>query len=204
GAKTGIASITTGFCFFIALFFAPIFASFPPWSTGPALILVGSMMIQNVVHINWKYVGDAVPAFLTIIMIPFGYSIGYGLIAGIGTYIAINGVIWIVAKATRDRIVPPNRLDKEMWSAFMADGGALGILPKWLRKVLHIKYAPTHANSDAQDIELEEHIQRVSVEQQQLARSSAQYRSGDATPAFNADSPAMTIHGDFKGQKKDF
>ncbi|KAJ1719923.1 hypothetical protein LPJ53_005393 [Coemansia erecta] len=139
GAKTGIASIVTGFCFFIALFFAPIFASFPPWSTGPALILVGSMMISNVVNINWKYVGDAVPAFLTIIMIPFAYSIGYGLIAGIGTYIAINGFIWIVAKVSRDRIVPPNRRDKEMWSAFMSDEGAIGILPSWLRRILHIK-----------------------------------------------------------------
>ncbi|KAJ2707169.1 hypothetical protein FB645_000995 [Coemansia sp. IMI 203386] len=138
GAKTGIASIMTGVCFFIALFFAPIFASFPPWATGPALILVGSMMIQNVVNINWKYVGDAVPAFLTIIMIPFAYSIGYGLIAGIGSYIAINGFVWIVAKVSGDRIVPPNRRDKEIWSAFMSDEGAIGILPSWLRKLLRI------------------------------------------------------------------
>ncbi|KAJ2719400.1 hypothetical protein GGI07_005226 [Coemansia sp. Benny D115] len=138
GAKTGIASIMTGFCFFIALFFAPIFASFPPWATGPALILVGSMMIQNVVNINWKYVGDAVPAFLTIIIIPFGYSIGYGLIAGIGTYVAINGFIWLVAKITRDRIVPPNRRDKELWSAFMSDEGAVGILPPWFRRLFKI------------------------------------------------------------------
>ncbi|KAI7823146.1 hypothetical protein BX661DRAFT_186943 [Kickxella alabastrina] len=119
GAKTGIASVMTGFCFFIALFFAPIFASFPPWATGPALILVGSMMIQNVVNINWKYVGDSVPAFLTIILIPFAYSIGYGLIAGIGTYIAINGFVWAVAKVSRDRIVPPNRRDREIWTAFI-------------------------------------------------------------------------------------
>ncbi|KAJ1938745.1 hypothetical protein FBU59_004346 [Linderina macrospora] len=162
------------------------------------------MMIQNVVHINWKYVGDAVPAFLTIIMIPFGYSIGYGLISGILTYIAINGFIWIVAKVTRDRIVPPNRMDKEMWSAFMADGGALGILPEWLRKVLHIKYAETHSHADEQEIELEEHIQRVSTQQQCLARGSAQHIAGDATPASHVNSPAMTIREDFKEQKKDF
>ncbi|KAJ1797197.1 hypothetical protein LPJ59_003289 [Coemansia sp. RSA 2399] len=150
GAKTGIASIVTGFCFFIALFFAPIFASFPPWATGPALILVGAMMIQNVVNINWKYVGDAVPAFLLIIMVPFGYSIGYGIIAGVGSYIAINGVIWTVAKVSGDRIVPPNRRDKEMWSAFMSDEGAVGILPGWLRTVLRIR-----RQSDVDDMQEE-------------------------------------------------
>lgn len=66
GARTGIAGLTVALGFFVSLFFAPIFASFPPWSTGPALILVGSMMIQNVVNINWGYIGDAVPAFLTM------------------------------------------------------------------------------------------------------------------------------------------
>ncbi|KAJ1759260.1 hypothetical protein GGH19_000552 [Coemansia sp. RSA 1807] len=137
GAKTGIASITTGFCFFIALFFAPIFASFPPWATGPALILVGSMMAQSVVNINWKYIGDAVPAFLVIVVIPFGYSIGYGIIAGIGSYLAINGFIWIVAKVTKDRVVPPNRQDKEVWSSFMSEEGAFGILPGWLQRTVN-------------------------------------------------------------------
>lgn len=66
GARTGIAGLVVSICFFISLFFAPIFASFPPWSTGPALILVGSMMIQNVINVNWGYIGDAVPAFLTM------------------------------------------------------------------------------------------------------------------------------------------
>lgn len=66
GARTGIAGLTVSLGFFISLFFAPIFASFPPWSTGPALIFVGSMMIQNVININWGYIGDAIPAFLTM------------------------------------------------------------------------------------------------------------------------------------------
>ncbi|KAJ1892457.1 hypothetical protein LPJ66_006328 [Kickxella alabastrina] len=166
GAKTGIASVMTGFCFFIALFFAPIFASFPPWATGPALILVGSMMIQNVVNINWKYVGDSVPAFLTIILIPFAYSIGYGLIAGIGTYIAINGFVWAVAKVSRDRIVPPNRRDREIWSAFMSDEGAIGILPPWLRRLLRIRGGHNDDIADEgafQDIEMRDQDCRTSV-----------------------------------------
>ncbi|KAI8325209.1 hypothetical protein GQ54DRAFT_295645 [Martensiomyces pterosporus] len=210
GAKTGIASIMTGFCFFIALFFAPIFASFPPWSTGPALILVGSMMIQNVVNINWKYVGDAVPAFLTIIMIPFGYSIGYGLIMGIGTYIAINGFIWIVAKVSGDRIVPPNRRDKEIWSAFMSDEGAIGILPAWLRKVLHMKYHPTHRHDDRQEIELQEQSHRISLSHPQMSQQQQQQRLQQRRQSLTGEgsntrltSPAPTISESFKDVKRE-
>ncbi|KAJ2477327.1 hypothetical protein IWW56_004397 [Coemansia sp. RSA 2131] len=163
GAKTGIASIMTGFCFFIALFFAPIFASFPPWATGPALILVGSMMAQSVVNINWKYIGDAVPAFLVIVIIPFGYSIGYGIIAGIGSYLAINGFIWIVAKVTKDRVVPPNRQDKEVWSSFMSEEGAFGILPRWLqRTVNYCRGQPVRETNEEQNID-GNHIESISL-----------------------------------------
>ena len=75
--------------FFVSIFFAPIFASIPPWATGGALVLVGSMMIRkyvlefcykpsfefltildSVLEINWDYLGDAVPAFLTLLIIP--------------------------------------------------------------------------------------------------------------------------------------
>ncbi|KAG0274620.1 hypothetical protein BGZ95_009614, partial [Linnemannia exigua] len=55
GGRTGLTSITTAFFFFISLFFAPIFASFPPWATGPALMVVGSMMVKSVRSINWDY-----------------------------------------------------------------------------------------------------------------------------------------------------
>lgn len=62
GGRTGLTSMTTGLCFFISIFFAPIFASIPPWATGCVLVLVGSMMMQAVTEINWSYIGDAVPA----------------------------------------------------------------------------------------------------------------------------------------------
>lgn len=74
GGKTGITAITTGFMFFISVFFAPIFASIPAWATGGALVIVGTLMIRNVRDINWDYIGDAVPAFLTIIVIPLTYK----------------------------------------------------------------------------------------------------------------------------------
>ncbi|KAG9061175.1 hypothetical protein KI688_007513 [Linnemannia hyalina] len=96
GGRTGLTSIFTAFLFFVSLFFSPIFASFPPWATGPALIVVGSMMAKSVQSINWNYVGDAIPAFLTIALMPLSYSISYGLIAGIGTYAAINGSIYVL------------------------------------------------------------------------------------------------------------
>ncbi|THH04520.1 hypothetical protein EW146_g10154, partial [Bondarzewia mesenterica] len=74
GGKTGITAITTGVAFLISVFFAPIFASIPPWATGGALVIVGTLMIRNVRDINWDYIGDAVPAFLTIIIIPLTYK----------------------------------------------------------------------------------------------------------------------------------
>ncbi|KAF3390891.1 hypothetical protein DPV78_011003 [Talaromyces pinophilus] len=83
GGKTGLTSCVTGLCFFVAIFFAPIFASIPPWATGCTLVIVGGLMCKAAADINWRYHGDAIPAFLTIAIMPFTYSIAYGLIAGI-------------------------------------------------------------------------------------------------------------------------
>jgi AGZA family xanthine/uracil permease-like MFS transporter len=54
GGKTGITAMVTGTCFFFSLFLAPVFASIPPWATGPILVIVGSMMMYSVFSINWK------------------------------------------------------------------------------------------------------------------------------------------------------
>ncbi|CAG8683422.1 22187_t:CDS:2, partial [Dentiscutata erythropus] len=83
GGRTGITSLTVSFFFFISLFFAPIFVSIPPWASGPILVVIGSMMAKNIKDINWKYIGDAVPSFLTFIIMPLTYNVAYGLIAGI-------------------------------------------------------------------------------------------------------------------------
>lgn len=128
GGKTGLASVVSGLCFFIAVFFAPIFASIPPWATGCVLILVGSMMASAVPEINWKYMGDAVPAFLAICLMPFTYSIANGLIGGIFSYIIINGTVWMVKKASRGKIVPSNMDEQENWT-WRIPGG---FLPPWL------------------------------------------------------------------------
>lgn len=96
GARTGVAALTIGFFFFVSLFFTPLLASIPPYATGPALILVGSMMIINIVKIKWDRVQEAVPAFITMVVMPLTYSIAYGVIAGVISYIWINGFLMII------------------------------------------------------------------------------------------------------------
>lgn len=130
GGRTGITAIVTGLMFFVSIFFAPIFASIPPWATGGALVIVGSLMIRNVREINWDYIGDGVPAFLTILVTPLSYNIAYGVIAGIISYLILNGIPWLVRKASNNRISPPNYDASEPW---VTPPG--GIMPFWLKKV---------------------------------------------------------------------
>ncbi|CAN9099563.1 unnamed protein product [Alternaria alternata] len=116
GGRTGLTAITTGICFFISLFFAPIFASIPPWATGGALILVGCMMMRGVLAINWNYPGDSIPAFVTLMFMPFSYSIAYGLIAGIMCFAIINTFTWALGAISGGRLLPPDYDNKEYWS----------------------------------------------------------------------------------------
>ncbi|CAI7666657.1 unnamed protein product [Penicillium manginii] len=130
GGKTGLTSCMTGIAFFISVFFAPIFASIPPWATGCTLVIVGALMAKAAADINWRYYGDAIPAFLTIAIMPFTYSIAYGLIAGILSYIVLNGGAWIIEKASGGRIVPPNKDESDPWS-WKVPGG---FLPPWVKR----------------------------------------------------------------------
>ncbi|EKG13272.1 Xanthine/uracil/vitamin C permease [Macrophomina phaseolina MS6] len=128
GGATGITAMVTGLCFFISIFFAPIFASIPPWATGCTLVIVGALMAKAAKDINWGYLGDAVPAFLTIAIMPFTYSIADGLIAGILSYILINTLVWLIEKASGGRVVPAEKNIKDPWT-YKIEGG---ILPPWL------------------------------------------------------------------------
>jgi AGZA family xanthine/uracil permease-like MFS transporter len=128
GGKTGLTSMATGVCFFISIFFAPIFASIPPWATGCVLVLVGSMMVRAVTEINWKYMGDAIPAFITIALMPFTYSIADGLIGGVCSYILINSMVWFIEWASGGRLVPVNKSEKDPWT-WRIPGG---FFPPWL------------------------------------------------------------------------
>ncbi|WP_390602294.1 NCS2 family permease, partial [Staphylococcus pseudintermedius] len=82
GARTGFASIVTGVCFLLALFFNPLMAVVTPAVTTPALVVVGVLMASNLAEISWKRFEVAVPAFITIIMMPLSYSIATGIACG--------------------------------------------------------------------------------------------------------------------------
>ncbi|KAG9236823.1 permease family-domain-containing protein [Amylocarpus encephaloides] len=144
GGKTGLTAMTTGICFFISIFFAPIFASIPPWATGCTLIIVGAMMAKAAKDINWKYWGDALPAFITFAVMPFTYSIAYGLIAGIISYIILNTTIWLVEIASGGKIAPTDKEFKEPWT-YKIKGG---ILPPWLVRAAKGKRDFWHDDTD--------------------------------------------------------
>jgi adenine/guanine/hypoxanthine permease len=74
-------------------------------------------MIRQVVNINWRYIGDAVPAFVTLMFIPFGYSAAYGLIAGLMAYTALNGMIFVTKLITRGYVVPDDEDNREYWTS---------------------------------------------------------------------------------------
>lgn len=83
GGRTGLTAITTGLLFLVSLFFAPIFTSIPTQATAPVLILVGVMMASSLTQIDFSDFTNAIPAFLTLVMMPLAYSIADGIIFGI-------------------------------------------------------------------------------------------------------------------------
>ena len=90
GGRTGLTAVFVGFFFFLSLFFTPLLSSVPPWAIGPSLVMVGVMMMKVVKDIDWTNTKDAVPAFVTMILMPLTYSIANGIIGGIGIYIALS------------------------------------------------------------------------------------------------------------------
>lgn len=82
GARTGFASVITALCFALALFFAPLMSVVTSAVTAPALVIVGVLMVSNLNKIEWQKFEVAVPAFLTIIMMPLTYSIATGIACG--------------------------------------------------------------------------------------------------------------------------
>ncbi|WP_246005031.1 NCS2 family permease [Nocardioides marmorisolisilvae] len=92
GARTGLASVVTGVLFLAAIFFAPLVQIIPSEAAVPALVLVGFLMMQQVKGIDWDDLEIAIPAFLTIVLMPFTYSITVGIGAGFITYVLIKAV----------------------------------------------------------------------------------------------------------------
>ena len=107
GARTGLASVVTGLLFLLSIFAAPLVSIIPSEAAVPALVLVGFLMMQQVRGIDWDDLEIAIPAFLTIVLMPFTYSISVGIGAGFLAYVLIkiargkvreiHPLLWIVA-----------------------------------------------------------------------------------------------------------
>lgn len=98
GGRTGLTALTVSAYFLLSFFFTPLLASIPAWAVGPPLVLVGVLMMKSVLEIDWHDMRQAIPAFITLIGMPLTYSIAYGLIGGIGTYIVLH--LWDWAHAS--------------------------------------------------------------------------------------------------------
>jgi len=90
GARTGLASVVTGVLFLLTTFLAPLVAVIPYEAATPALVIVGFLMMTQIKNIDWEDYGIAIPAFLTIILMPFTYSISVGIGAGFVTHVVIR------------------------------------------------------------------------------------------------------------------
>ncbi len=107
GGKTGFTALVTGLCFIVAMFLSPIAKLIPSAATATALIWVGVLMMTAVTNIDWKDPAAALPAFLTIAVMAFGYEISYGIGIGIissvivrvctGKIKSISVVTWLIA-----------------------------------------------------------------------------------------------------------
>ena len=93
GARTGLASIVTGLLFLASMFLTPVVRAIPSEAAVPALVLVGFLMMQQVTAISWADLEIAIPAFLTIVLMPFTYSITVGIGAGFVAYVLIKVVL---------------------------------------------------------------------------------------------------------------
>ncbi|KAF6263362.1 hypothetical protein COO60DRAFT_1621686 [Scenedesmus sp. NREL 46B-D3] len=83
GGRTGLVAVTVSGCFLCSMFLAPLLQAIPQVATAPVLVLVGAMMMGESTHIDWSSMMTAVPAFLTIVIQPFTFSIANGIYAGL-------------------------------------------------------------------------------------------------------------------------
>ena len=92
GGRTGLTSFVIAACFAIALLFSPIFLAIPSAATGAVLVIVGVMMMSPIRNIDWDDYSEAIPAFITAIMMPLAYSIAHGILLGMISYVVINAI----------------------------------------------------------------------------------------------------------------
>jgi AGZA family xanthine/uracil permease-like MFS transporter len=92
GGRTGLHSVFVGLLFFAAILLAPVLAVVPPAATAPALILVGFLMCEPITRIDFGRLETSIPAFVTLAMVPFTYSISHGIGYGFITFVLIKAL----------------------------------------------------------------------------------------------------------------
>ncbi|MFI3306337.1 MAG: NCS2 family permease [Rikenellaceae bacterium] len=90
GGRTGLTAVVVGLLFFASLFISPLIALIPVAATSAVLIVVGLFMVSSVGEINFSDYKDSLPAFITIVFIPFSYSISEGIVYGFLSYVLIR------------------------------------------------------------------------------------------------------------------
>jgi AGZA family xanthine/uracil permease-like MFS transporter len=93
GARTGLASVVTGVLFLMTMFLSPLVLIVPSEAAAPALVIVGALMISQIRHLSWDDMSLVIPAFLTIALMPFTYSITNGIGAGVISYVLLRAAV---------------------------------------------------------------------------------------------------------------
>lgn len=92
GGRTGLTAFFIALGFAVALFFSPLFLAIPSAATGAVLVIVGVMMMSPILKIDWNDYSEAIPAFITAVMMPLTYSIADGIMLGMTSYVVINAI----------------------------------------------------------------------------------------------------------------
>lgn len=117
GGKTGLTANFIGLFFFLSLVFAPILSTIPVTATSPVAILVGAMMMGQATEIDWNNMSEAIPAFLTLIVMPFTFSITNGIMIGLITafmFYITTGQMFLDIMSVYDRIMYGGAEDPEL------------------------------------------------------------------------------------------
>lgn len=123
GARTGLASVVTGGAFLLTLFLAPLVNMVPSEAAAPALFFVGFLMMSQVTHVDWDDPEDGIPAFLTMALMPFTYSITAGIGAGFISYTLIK-----LVNGKAKAVHPLMYLVAGLFVIYFAQGALMGLL----------------------------------------------------------------------------
>ncbi len=123
GARTGLASVVTGAAFLLAIFLSPLINMVPSEAAAPVLVFVGFLMIAQVVDVDWTDPEVGIPAFLTIILMPFSYSITTGIGAGFLAYVFIKMV-----KGHAKQVHPLMYVVAALFVIYFIQGALLGLI----------------------------------------------------------------------------